>query len=393
MKLILPLLLLFATICHAQTTTVITPTNITGVIIGNGGGLTNLVNADTNGAGTAAAAGLSNLLGSAAYVSTNSFDTNGAAVAVTNGYPWGGLYDTNNAGIAAALAATNGSWLSASNLVVTATNGSWISASNLVFNATNNYVGGVTLGGVSNVVAAYTNVLASTNYVNTATNNFGNSVAVSMTNVINKLMANTLTLTNAMILTNSGHAISIGFENIGGAQFPVIDLTAASSQVAYIMGAGLFLLNTNEDWPVYLYFNGYHGGGVVAGSLDFSPADGNIQANCGFDLYGQNLYTWYELLTSDYIGLDWNTWGTIISSGAEIHLSAPVVATDKNTLDDGSGGASFAGTISGNGSGLTGVPYTAITGGLTMTVTNLKSSVVSQRLYFTNGILAGYTCP
>ena len=107
MKLILPLLLLFATICHAQTTTVITPTNITGVIIGNGGGLTNLVNADTNGAGTAAAAGLSNLLGSAAYVSTNSFDTNGAAVAVTNGYPWGGLYDTNNAGIAAALAATN----------------------------------------------------------------------------------------------------------------------------------------------------------------------------------------------------------------------------------------------------------------------------------------------
>jgi hypothetical protein len=196
MKLILPLLLLFATICNGQIVStngnllVTDATNTSGWYQGNGGGLTNLVNADTNGAGTAAAAGLSNLLGSAAYVSTNSFDTNGAAVAVTNGYPWGGLYDTNNAGIAAALAATNGSWLSASNLVVTATNGSWISASNLVFNATNNYVGGVTLGGVSNVVAAYTNVLASTNYVNTATNNFGNSVAVTMTNSANQFTGN-----------------------------------------------------------------------------------------------------------------------------------------------------------------------------------------------------------
>ena len=52
-----------------------------------------------------------------------------------------------------------------------------------------------------------------------------------------------------------------------------------------------------------------------------------------------------------------------------------------------------AGYFIGNGGGLTNIPSTSITGGLTMTVTNLWSALVSQRLYFTNGILCGYTCP
>jgi hypothetical protein len=125
---------------------------------------------------------------------------------ITNG--WIGLVDATNVANASALAATNGSWLSASNLVVTATNGSWISASNLVFNATNNYVGGVTLGGVSNVVAAYTNVLASTNYVNAATNNFGNSVAVTMTNKANSFSGTFNPLTNRYCLFNITNAVS-----------------------------------------------------------------------------------------------------------------------------------------------------------------------------------------
>jgi hypothetical protein len=228
------LLLLFATICNGQIVStngnllVTDATNTSGWYQGNGGGLTNLVNADTNGAGTAAAAGLSNLLGSAAYVSTNSFDTNGAAVAVTNGYPWGGLYDTNNAGIAAALAATNGSWLSASNLTVTATNGSWISASNLVFNATNNYVGGVTLGGVTNVV---------TNLINSATNNLTNVFAPITTfsyasanyslphgNTFTTVSNQTaVTLPTAVGYTNEEHTI----KNIGT---NVVGLITTSSQ-------------------------------------------------------------------------------------------------------------------------------------------------------------------
>ena len=168
MKLILPLLLLFATICNGQIVStngnllVTDATNTSGWYQGNGGGLTNLVNADTNGAGTAAAAGLSNLLGSAAYVSTNSFDTNGAAVAVTNGYPWGGLYDTNNAGIAAALAATNNLALPTTNIFVVNNNGS---ATNLTV------YGSMTSTNMVVQMQAMTNGISS-NTLATATNSF-----------------------------------------------------------------------------------------------------------------------------------------------------------------------------------------------------------------------------
>ena len=139
---------------------------------------------DTNGAGTAAALLATNhlpasiwTLGTASQSNANAFDTNNAGIAaalaatnalvippfsITNGFIR--LPDATN--VAASL--TNSSWLSASNLTVTATNGSWISASNLVFNATNNYVGGVTLTGVTNVV---------TNLINSATNNLTNVFA------------------------------------------------------------------------------------------------------------------------------------------------------------------------------------------------------------------------
>ena len=225
---------------------------------------------DTNGAGTAAALLATNhlpasiwTLGTASQSNANAFDTNNAGIAaalaatnalvippfsITNGFIR--LPDATN--VAASL--TNSSWLSASNLTVTATNGSWISASNLVFNATNNYVGGVTLTGVTNVVNGMTNgwpwgslydpanaaynstngypwgsLYDAANSALNATNNFGNSVAVSLTNALNDYTGSNITASGQLYVSDTLNG-TVNSSSISiGSEFNLIDAQTYSS--------------------------------------------------------------------------------------------------------------------------------------------------------------------
>jgi hypothetical protein len=126
---------------------------------------------DTAGAGTTAATAATNGLGGAAFKNTNTFDLAGTAVAVTNGFPWGALYDPLGRAVSvtngfpwgvlydaagAATAATNGLATSAFGNATGLTTGTLPPAVLPSFDITNNWqgtftsIGGIFSGGLTN---------------------------------------------------------------------------------------------------------------------------------------------------------------------------------------------------------------------------------------------------
>ena len=155
-------------------------TNTAGYYVGNGGGLINLQAGNIVGT-------LTNNAATATYATTSGTATNsplGAlGSAATNS---SSAFDTNNAGIAAALAATNAMGQS-----------SGLAA----FQNTNFF----DLAGAGTAAALL------------ATNNFGNSVAVNMTNTANSFAGTVTnsTLTNNTYYGNGGGLTNLNFTNSG----------------------------------------------------------------------------------------------------------------------------------------------------------------------------------
>lgn len=75
-----------------------------------------------------------------------------------------------------------------------------------------------------------------------------------------------------------------------------------------------------------------------------------------------------------------------VSANGNWHFGGYVAAAAGITAEAGS-------SFSGNGIGLTNIQSTAITGGLNLIVTNMWSPTITNRLYFTNGILVRFTSP
>jgi len=173
-----------------------------GTFTGNGGGITNIL------AGSVAG------LGNAALQSTNFFDLAGAgaaaAQAVTNGYPWGTLYDSSGA----ASAATNG--LSSTNFVNTAvlngTNNLLTTVNNVVQGATNNVLKTATnsfdaLGAAQAATNAFVGTLNTT--VQSSTNNLlttANSGIQSATNNVFALASNSFDSASSALNATNGFA-------------------------------------------------------------------------------------------------------------------------------------------------------------------------------------------
>jgi len=166
---------------------------------------------------------------------TNGLATTNYVNAITNGLAttnWVKTYaDTNGAGIAAALAATNGLAIPTTNQFVTAT---------------------------------ITNGLATTNYVIAATNNLGNSVAVNMTNAANQFTGNFTGVFGTLVTSNSV-TTNTAFIYVGGQPYSVSGgFSPSYGFESEIQDVNPFAIFTNANSLCWI--STYYAGGCQAGS-------------------------------------------------------------------------------------------------------------------------------
>jgi hypothetical protein len=184
------------------------------------------------------------------------------------------------------------------------------------------------------------NSKASTNQLQSATNNFGNSVAVNLTNAAN--------LFNGTLSNNAGEIVISGTETYGTAKLHIQNRNGSAGALFENLGLNLV-------------------------DLGFLPNGGN-QSNLRLEC------------RTNYTFMATNTTGEfqfIMNSTSVIFI--PFVV--------GKYGASFYVPITGNGSGLTNIPPTALSVGWTGIVTNWQSTTYSNRVYYYNGIVTNVTRP